>query len=140
LVFGRVPWLRASTEKVDIQILDLDSKQVSTIPGSENLFSPRWSPDGRRLAAVSIDNKKLLLFDFKTKKWIDWIEEPGAVSYPTWSDDGRYVYYGNMSSKGPAYRRVRIGQTHSEPLIDLKDLRLAIPSLLGPWSGIGPDR
>src|SRR5262249_25685756 len=133
LVFSRVPWLRARTNRFAIQTLDLDSKQVSTIPNSDNLFSPRWSPDGRRLAAVSIDNKKLRLFDFKTKKWTDWIEEPGAVVYPTWSADGNYMYYDNISSKSPAYRRVRVGQTRSELLIDLKDLRRAIPSLLGPW-------
>jgi len=139
LAFGRVPWLRSSTEKIAIQILDLDSKQVSTIPGSENLFSPRWSPDGRRLAAVTLDNKKLLLFDFATKKWTDWIAEPGAVAYPTWSADGNYLYYDNIQSKRPSYRRVRVGQTRSELLVELTDLQRGIPSLLGPWSGMAPD-
>ena len=85
---GRAPFRPGSSDKIDIQVLDLNSRQISTIPGSENLYSPRWSPDGKHLAALSADSKKLLLYDFKTQKWTDWINEPGAIGYPTWSRDG----------------------------------------------------
>ena len=69
-----------SSEKVALQVLDLNSKQVSTFPGSENLYSPRLSPDGKHLAALSSDNKKLLIFDFQTQKWTDWVvSEPGPL-------------------------------------------------------------
>lgn len=30
----------------EIRILDLTTQQVATLPGSQGLFSPRWSPDG----------------------------------------------------------------------------------------------
>jgi hypothetical protein len=33
------------------------------------------------------DSSKLLLFDFKTQKWSDWITEPGLVGYLNWSQD-----------------------------------------------------
>jgi Tol biopolymer transport system component len=36
-----------------IYLVDLKTRQISTIPGSENLFSPRWSPDGQHMAALS---------------------------------------------------------------------------------------
>ena len=65
MIFGRAPWIPGSSEKVAIQVLDLNSKQVSVFPGSENLYSPRLSPDGKHLAALSSDNKKLLIFDFQ---------------------------------------------------------------------------
>jgi Tol biopolymer transport system component len=52
-----------------IQVLELTASKVSTIPGSQGLFSPRWSPDGRYIAALSIDFTKLMLFDFRTQKW-----------------------------------------------------------------------
>jgi len=137
LVFGRTPFMPGSSEKVDIRILDVASKQISIIPGSENLYAPRWSPDGQYLAALSADSKKLLLFEFRTQRWKEWINEPGALAYPTWSRDGRYVYYDNFSTKSPGYRRVKVGQTRSEFLIDLKDLhRLGFFSM---WSGIAPD-
>jgi Tol biopolymer transport system component len=114
-------------------LLDLNSRQISTIPGSENLYSPRWSPDGQHLAALSADSKKLLLYDFKTQKWTDWINEPGAIGFPTWSRDGRYVYYDNTSTENPDFRRVKVGQTRSEFLIDLKDIRRWA------WTGLAPD-
>ncbi len=134
IVFGRPPLLREAGEKITIQILDLNSKQVSTIPDSENLFAPRWSPDGRYLAALSVDSKNLELFDFKIHKWTDWVKGLGAISFPSWSRDGKYIYYDNTSKEMVDYRRTAVNQTRSELVVDLKDfLRL------GNWSGLAPD-
>jgi eukaryotic-like serine/threonine-protein kinase len=131
MIFGRTPFIPGSSAKVAIQVLDLSSKQVSIFPGSENLYGPRLSPDGKHLAAVTSDNKKLLIFDFQTQKWTDWVSEPGLINMAIWSRDGRYIYYANPS-KAPGYRRVKVGQTRSELIVDLKDLR-------GLWSGVTPD-
>jgi len=133
MIFGRTPFIPGSSEKVAIQVLDLTSKQVSIFPGSENLYAPRLSPDGKHLAAISSDNKKLVIFDFQTQKWTDWVSEPGAISYPTWSRDGQYVYYSSFS-KNPGYRRVKVGQTRTEVFADLKDLHAFGNS----WSGLTP--
>ncbi len=40
-----------------IRILDLKTGKVSTLPGSQGFFSPRWSPDGRYIPAFSRDAK-----------------------------------------------------------------------------------
>jgi eukaryotic-like serine/threonine-protein kinase len=37
---------------IPIRMLDLKTHEVSTLPGSDGLFSPRWSPDGRYMAAL----------------------------------------------------------------------------------------
>jgi Tol biopolymer transport system component len=135
---GRAPFRRGSNDKIVIQILDLNSRQISTIPGSDNLYSPRWSPDGQTMAALSADSKKLLLYDFKTQKWTDWVNEPGAIGFPTWSRDGSYIYYDNTSTENAAFLRVRVGKTRPEFLLDLKD----IPRYGGygwAWSGLTPD-
>jgi Tol biopolymer transport system component len=100
---GRAPFRPGSNDKVVIQILDLNSRQISTIPGSDNLYSPRWSPDGQTMAALSADSKKLLLYDFKTQKWTDWVNESGAIGFPTWSRDGSYIYYDNTSTEKPCF-------------------------------------
>jgi serine/threonine protein kinase/Tol biopolymer transport system component len=133
IVFGR--FAPAGSEKVDIQLLDLDSKRVSKIPGSENLWQPCWSPDGEHLAAASADSKKLLLFDFKKQQWTDWIgNEQGTIVYPTWSANGTYLYFENFTTA--TYRRVKLGQTHSELVANLKDLHRYIG--FGAWSGLTP--
>jgi serine/threonine protein kinase/Tol biopolymer transport system component len=131
MIFGRTPFIPGSSESVAIQVLDLSSKQVSIFPGSENLYGPRLSPDGKYLAAVTSDNKKLLIYDFHAQKWTDWLSEPGLINMAVWSRDGQYIYY-QRPLNTPGYRRVKVGQTHSELIFDMKDLR-------GVSSGVTPD-
>jgi Tol biopolymer transport system component len=139
IAFPRVPWLASNDEKISIQIFDLASHRLFTVPDSENFFWPRWSPDGKNLAAISVDKKRLMRFNFATQQWTQWIDESGAVGYPTWSQSGKYLYFDNTSTNAPAYRRVKMGQTHSELLVNVKSLNRGIPSPLGPWANIAPD-
>lgn len=104
------------------------------VPGSDGLYAPRWSPDGRYLAAMSANSKKLVLYNFATRKWSDWVTEPGSVMLPAWSKDGRYLYYKNLSSGNGGYRRVKLGGRRSELVVDLKDLS----QLDVGWSGLDP--
>ena len=137
LALGRNPGTGAGPLAIDV--VELSTRQVSTIPGSQNVYSPRWSPDGQYLAALSPDSAKLLLFNFKTQKWLDWVSEPGVIGFPNWSQDGRYLYYDNAFADHPTFRRVKVGQTHSELIADLKGLlRYLHPPAYG-WSGIAPD-
>jgi Tol biopolymer transport system component len=134
IVFGRAPWLSGPAEKIAIQVVDLTSKQVSPIPGSGNLYAPRWSPDGQHLVALSADSKKLMLFDFKRQKWTNWIDEAEAISSPSWSHDNDYIYYDSSSQRGLGYRRAKMGKARSELVVDLNNLRR-----LGTWSGLAPN-
>jgi hypothetical protein len=64
-VFGGVPWLEGGAPgSAAIHMLDLKTRQVSTLSGSEGLYSPHWSPGGRYIVAMSLDSPKLMLFDF----------------------------------------------------------------------------
>jgi dipeptidyl aminopeptidase/acylaminoacyl peptidase len=133
IAFGRNPFIPNSADVIDMRILDVLSKQVSSIPGSKDLYDPRWSPDGQHLAGLSTDNKRIVIYDFKTQKWSDWITAVGTVGMPHWSHDGKYLYFDNMAGDHPGYRRVKLGENHSELLTDLKDLRRS------DWSNITPD-
>jgi len=132
IIYGRNPF--GGIENLGIRILDLDSKRISFVPGSESLFSPRLSPDARRIAALSADSRKLLLFDFQTQKWSEWIHEPDGLAYPTWSRDGVYVYF-EVNGKNPSYRRAKVGETRSDVVVDLKSLRLFGAG----WCGLAPN-
>ena len=133
MVFGR--W---SEEISTIQLLDLNSKQVSIIPGSQGLYSPRWSPDGRYLAALTTVQTKIVIFDFKRQTWSDWVSGH-RFAYPTWSRDGKYLYFETWETDTPGYYRVQIGQTRPELVVDLKDLHQFRTGSLGVWSGITPE-
>jgi serine/threonine protein kinase len=122
-----------------IYILDLKTRQVSTVPGSAGLFSPRWSPDGKHLAALSSDSARLMLFDFKSQKWSEWINESTAIGFPTWARDSNYLYYDVESTDHPTFRRVKVGQTKSEFVLDLTNLDRYGDNLIGQWSGLAPD-
>jgi Tol biopolymer transport system component len=120
-----------------IRSIDLATHEVAVIPGSDGLFSPRWSPDGRYLAALNAQSTKLLLYDFKTQKWSDWTTE--LIGFPNWSRDGTYLCYDSPFTDHPTFRRIKVGQTHSELVADLKGIvRYSVPPAFG-WSGSAPD-
>jgi len=132
MVFGR-----SITNEQNIQLLDLDSKKMSIIPGSQGLCSPRWSPDGRYIAALTTVQTKIVIFDFKSQTWSDWVSGH-RFAYPTWSPDGKYLFFETWPDT-PGYYRVQLGQTRGELLVDLKDLHQFFTEDLGVWSGITPD-
>jgi serine/threonine protein kinase/Tol biopolymer transport system component len=134
LIFGSMSFLEGHPA---IHLLDLTTLKVSTLPGSEGLFSPRWSPDGRYVAAIpATDQNKLMLYDFRTKKWTKLAE--ASVGYPSWSRDGRYIYFDRTSSALPALARVRISDGRVEEVASLKDVRRAAGPF-GSWAGLAPD-
>jgi eukaryotic-like serine/threonine-protein kinase len=101
-----------------IHVLDVASRRVSNLPGSQGLYSPRWSPDGRYVSAFSADSKTLLLFDFQTKKWSELAS--GSLSWLNWSHDAQYVYVLDFRGKN-AVVRIRISDRKAEQVVDLKD-------------------
>jgi len=137
LAFGRISAFNIGTK--DIQLVDMKTRQTSTLPGSTGFFSPRWSPDGRYLLALSVeDSHKLMLYDFKTQKWSEWLTEANGVDYPQWSADSRYVYYDNFVTGNPKCHRIKVGDNHPEDLFSLSGLRRYF-GVWGSWSGQAPD-
>jgi Tol biopolymer transport system component len=126
-------------QPASIQVFDLASRQFSTFPGSEGLFSPRLSPDGRYLAALSRDSSSLMLFDFRTQKWSKWLIEHGNIAYPSWTKDSTYIYFDNFLTDHPTARRVKLGASQSEELFSLSELARFQGLVSGTWSGLAPD-
>jgi len=126
------------SQTLNIRIIDVKTRRVSTVPGSHGLFSPRWSPDGRYIAALSPDFTSLMLFDFHTKKWSTWLSEPaGAVSYPEWSHDSKYLYFDDQVTEEESIRRVKVGQHQPERVFVLKGIE-RYPGAFGLWCGRTP--
>jgi Tol biopolymer transport system component/tRNA A-37 threonylcarbamoyl transferase component Bud32 len=122
--------------KTSIHLLDMKTRQVSTLPGSENLITPAVSPDGHYLAAATSDRLKLMLFDFAIQKWVELAKaDIGAVN---WTRDGKYLYFDSGSALDPAISRLRLADRKLERVTGLKDFRRVIFALY-PWSGLTPD-
>ena len=117
-----------------IQILDLKTHTVSALSGSKGLFSPRWSPNGRYIAAFTHNGASLMLFDFNTQQW----QELAAIScaFNNWSKDSNYVYFLHEEDQ-PSVMRVRIRDHKLERVADLKSFRRT--GYLGLWLGLAPD-
>jgi len=137
IVFAGIPWLEYGTASgPNIHIVDLKTSQVTDVPGSESLFSPRCSPDGRYVAALSADSTKLILYDMQKKNWT-----PLAVSrfgFENWSRDGKYLYAEDYSDKTDDVVRVSLADGKVERLLSLKE----IPRGFDPWEfwvGLAPD-
>jgi Tol biopolymer transport system component len=119
-----------------IFILDLKTNRLSKVAGSERMFSPRWSPDGRYIDAQTLDDLKQTLFDFETQRWQE-LTGGGPIGYPNWSRDGKYIYYDAGTGDQAGFYRVRISDHKVERIANLKDIRRT--GFIGPWAGLTPD-
>jgi Tol biopolymer transport system component len=132
LLFGD---MRLAAKGMMIRIYDFKNNKIENVPGSENLFSPRWSPNERYIAAISTDNTTLMLFDSLTGKWSIWLKESaGTVSYPTWSSDSQFLYFDDVVNGAEAIRRVGVTSHEPEQVLEVGSLD-RYPGPLGVWSG-----
>jgi serine/threonine protein kinase len=137
IVFGTGYLSEGDTSEIDI--VDLTTGKVSTIPGSSGRFSPRWSPDGRYISAVPLvegNVKTLFLYDLQTQQWSSWFTDENGIGYATWNSDGKYMQYLTRGTS-TAVRRIRPGESMPKTLFSLGDVH--IYDFFGPWSGNTPD-
>jgi hypothetical protein len=136
VVFGGVPALDNESSRNVIRLVNLKTRKVETLPGSEGLFSPRWSPDGRFIAALASGSQKLMLYDHAAQKWTEVADV--RAGYPAWSGNGRSIYFLKIGEDERAIWRFQIGDQKLEPVVSLKDFRQP-PTTFGAWIGLGPD-
>jgi len=119
LMYGRPPesWAEAGMPKA-IYTMNLTSNEIRKLPGSDGLYSPRWSPDGRYAVAMPLDEKKLVLFDFSTQQWQDFATLP-HIGNPQWSPDSNYIYIDGFDNVVVRIRRI---DRKLERIVDLKSV------------------
>jgi eukaryotic-like serine/threonine-protein kinase len=124
------PTAALDPEKAVLRVVDLQSGRISVLPGSQRLWSPRWSPDGRYLGALSIAHPPhLILYDVRSHEQRD-LFGPADGAWPAWSRDSRYLYFAENSG---TEHRVRISDASAESVADFPDL------VGNGWVGLTPD-
>ncbi len=88
----RIAYVVKRGNRYELQIADADGAGQETVLASfEPIISPAWSPDGRRLAYVSFENKKPVVYvhsllDGKRQVAANF---RGSNSAPAWSPNGK---------------------------------------------------
>jgi Tol biopolymer transport system component/predicted Ser/Thr protein kinase len=137
LMFGVLPQ-SDDPQPAKIMLLDLKTRALTQVAGSEGICCPRWSPDGQWVIALSADNQKLLLLDLSTQKWRQLADKMGTIGYMTWSRDSTYVGFDTSFTADPAFFRVRPADGQVERVVSLNNIRRFFPQW-GEWSGLSPD-
>jgi DNA-binding winged helix-turn-helix (wHTH) protein/Tol biopolymer transport system component len=135
VLFGQLPGPDGRGPKTVLQIYDLRTLSVAVLPGSEGLHAPCWSPDGRYISARSATEPRLVLFDFKTKKWTE--QSRLDTGWQSWSRDSRYVYFLAFNPNLEGVFRVSVSSNKLEKIVDLRDFRPA--GTFGAWLSLTPE-
>ena len=128
---GRIAYILKRPGRYELQVADADSQNAITVAASpEPLISPAWSPDGQKIAYVSFEDKKPVVY---VQNMADGSRRAvarfrGSNSAPAWFPDGRrlavtlskdetsQIYFLNVDS-GQITRFSRGGSLDTEPVI-----------------------
>ena len=120
-----------------IRILDLESGRLSTIAGSEGLIEPRWSADGRYIAALNPKKKQIFLYDCKLLKW-SVLAEANFPSTLRWSPGGDALYFQDTDEVEESVFRVPMATREAERVTRFGDL-LSSGAARCIFTGLSPD-
>ncbi len=136
LIFGTLIFDSIPSCPVVLSTLDLHTHKRSTVPGSEGLWSPRWSPDGKSIVALDTNMHSLMLGEIASGKWSELARSSvGTVGFPQWSTDGSLIYYLDFFQHG--MYSVRIKDHKIQKLADLSGV--PITGAWGQWAAVAPD-
>jgi Tol biopolymer transport system component len=140
LVFGENGPYFPIPATCSLHVFDFRSGKITGLPGTTGLWTARTCPTGRYIAAMTRDNRGLVLYNRRTAALTELFGSgQGQLGdNPTWSADGRFVYIDAPFSKDPAVYRIRIADRRIERVAGLSGIR-RVTGGVGLWIGLTPD-
>lgn len=87
----RIAYVMKMGRRYELQVADADGEGAQTVLASnEPIISPTWAPDGQRLAYVSFESRKPVIYvqNVNTGQRYVLANFKGSNSAPAWSPDG----------------------------------------------------
>jgi len=134
LIYGRVICMESNA--CGVYRIGLRSGGVTMVPGSEGLWTARWSPDGRYIAALRPNLSQLFLLDRRTGKWRK-LADGVTGNDLAWSPDSRSIYASRPDGPRPAILRVSLSGEVKEALDLSPWCKLA--GRVGTWFALAPN-
>jgi len=75
-----------------IRILDLASRKISVMPGSEAYYAPSWSPDGKYMVATAQNPSRMVVYSAQSGTWKDLKTFDAPWGLSVWTNDSKSVY------------------------------------------------
>ncbi|PYU74595.1 MAG: hypothetical protein DMG49_04310, partial [Acidobacteria bacterium] len=123
--------------KFGVYLFKSSTGEWTLLPASRGLVAPRWSPNGRYVAALDETNHRLLLYDFQAEKWSD-VAEGGLLGAPYWTSGSAAIYFQDQLDSEQAIYRVKIANRQVEKVFSCGEILRSSPSHCT-LSGIGLD-
>lgn len=133
IIFGELNSV-VGFEGAAIYQIDVQSGEVTTVGAPIGMWSPRMSPNGRFLAAVSFDSKSVYVRDNQTKAWRKCVTMD-SVAEPAWPRDSSWIQFAGRKNAARGLFRVSPLCGQLKQVVDLTPFEFVGAA----WFGITPD-
>jgi Tol biopolymer transport system component len=118
--------------------VDVETREVSRLPGTDDLQNPKCGPQGQVLAMVRSKTQGFGGFRVLWPGRAEWehVSDLRGAGYANWSRDGQSIIGLNFTEQRIERRSLRTGRV--DVVADIHDLRLDAVGGTG-WMGLGPD-
>jgi len=107
------------------------------IPGSEGLYMGRWSPDGKRIAALTVDLTVLKILDVNSNRWSSAVTGNYFLT-PFWVDSHHLFVQDLLAPGEPIFRISAADTLKAERAFSFEDILRSGPVRCA-FNGLTPD-